>query len=171
MELLSRSQLLKNALRSRRWAPCQLSRFQILHLHWLGTWHPLQSPCPESLSSPRSPASSQCNSHSRSPITAPLFTSRFPVKIIQRPLLWLLLVREVTPEVEVAPEAELHDMLHLLTPEVVEVEMHPAGSLLRVWTPRPLHPVQTPLDVVRGEVGEGMDRTGTATFLHLSTPN
>jgi hypothetical protein len=172
MEQLSRSQLPKNALRSRRWAHCRLSRFHLQHPHRLGNWHRNnQSLSHESLSSPTSQALSRCISHRRSRTTTLLFTSRFLVLTTRRPLLWLLLAREAIPGTEAVREAEHHDMLHLLIPEVAEVEMDRAASRLRVSTMLPFPPVQTLQDVAIEEAEEAMDRTGIATFLHLSTPN
>ena len=88
------------------------------------------------------------------------------------PLPWLLLAREATPETEVVPEVQHHDMLHLLILGVAEVEMHRAASRLRVSRTFPFPPVQIPQDVVIEAAEEHMALTGTtATFLHPSTLN
>ena len=92
--------------------------------------------------------------------------------ITPRPLPWLLLAREATPETEAVPVVEHHEMLHLLILEVAEVEMHRAASRLRVSTTLPFPPVKIPQDVVIEAAEEDMDLTGTTVmFLHLSTPN
>ncbi len=89
----------------------------------------------------------------------------------RRLLLWLLLASVVTPEAEVVHEVERLDTLHLPIPEVAGVEMERVASRLPVSIMLPFPLVQILQGVVIEEAEEDIHRTGTATFLHLSTPN
>jgi hypothetical protein len=82
-----------------------------------------------------------------------------------------LLAREAILETEVVPAEVRLVVVHPLIPEVAEAEMHRAASRLRVLTMLPYHPVQILQDVVIEEAEVDTERTGIATFLHLSTPN